>query len=184
MGCRSWEQIWPKFYQCIYCFVCIIVPHITAIYRESIVLRKSIVTSSVNVSCTHWDNLQWHLNQSRVISCTFCSGLTVLSLLVLKPEYSRRTDCQYNCCWHPGPHFNIKIVFPGDFGHKTALSIMGIPKLARRHLYIETGPRVLQRQGICNKHGIEYTGYTGLCLLRGKVSTTSVVSVFRNDWEC
>ena len=37
-GCRSWVQIWPKFYHCNCCAVCTIISYITAIYQESIVL--------------------------------------------------------------------------------------------------------------------------------------------------
>ena len=39
MGCRSWVQIWLKFYPCNCCAACTNVSYITAIYRrESVVL--------------------------------------------------------------------------------------------------------------------------------------------------
>ena len=38
MGCRSWMQIWPKFYHCN-CCICIILSYITEIYREPIAYK-------------------------------------------------------------------------------------------------------------------------------------------------
>ena len=41
-GCCSWVQIWPKFYHCNCCAVCIIASYMTVIYWEPLVQGKAI----------------------------------------------------------------------------------------------------------------------------------------------
>ena len=56
--------------------------------------------------------------------------------------------CILSCWSPPGPHFNIKIVFPGMWVSIIKIRplwdhlifIMGIPVLVRQHLYIEVVP--------------------------------------------
>ena len=45
MGYGSWVKIWPKFYHCNCCVVCIIISYITTIYRESIVASFPMMLS-------------------------------------------------------------------------------------------------------------------------------------------
>ena len=60
MVCRSWMQIWSKFYHRNCCTVCTIISYKTAIYRECLVIFGYIT----QYSCVVWNEICCILSQS------------------------------------------------------------------------------------------------------------------------
>ena len=98
--CLSWKQIWPKFYHCNCCAVCTIVSYITAICRESVVVRGP-QTKVCFSGAKHWSQ------------CGNCDWLCILELLLYSMS-TKKTCNRLNdgkCCkiGHMSPFYSNHI---------------------------------------------------------------------------
>ena len=114
MGCRSWVQIWPKYYHCNCCAVYTVVSLITAMYQESVV-------SNIKSTSPPGDN-ELRVDSSHVIICklgfildldwmnifqSFPAILARISNCISKNilcdviTYPYRYPCHHCCFWGP-----------------------------------------------------------------------------------